>query len=170
MPKNATITVPGEIVSILAGLLDNEARRLIAPHPADFEASDELKATWKANSFKLSRLRTDLLNAAGGPPAEEHVAKPEVRQPETPSIAPIPPGWRRTQRAEFALGGIVWRSYRVGVNRYALVAEHAKLAVIGRNQTGTTYHARIDERFIGNRFKSENSAIEAAAKILINLA
>lgn len=94
-----------------------------------------------------------------------------MEETETPTIAPVPDGWKRTSRKPFAMGGLVWRSYRRGVNLYGLVAEVAdcQCIVYRNNGTSATFTATIDKKPIGQLYRSEYSACEAIGKVLKHL-
>lgn len=88
---------------------------------------------------------------------------------ETTSIAPIPEGWTRTSRPALLLDGIEWRSYRTGINAYAVLAEHETMMVVSRNYDASTYGAGVGGKGLGKRFRSETAAMLAAIKHLKTL-
>ena len=92
---------------------------------------------------------------------------PHPSETETPSVAPLPEGYARTHRKAVAQGGIEWRAYKTrhGIGSFKWVAEiPTHFITIHRNHSGSTYSAYIDKALIGERYRSEYTAMEGAAK------
>ncbi|HLL28564.1 MAG TPA: hypothetical protein VKT73_13050 [Xanthobacteraceae bacterium] len=87
---------------------------------------------------------------------------------------PIPESYRRTSRGHVTVDGVQFFSYRVSINRYAMISEDGRLWV-QRNFERTTYWACIrsggegQSITIGRRYLTEKAAMAAAVKAAARL-
>lgn len=65
----------------------------------------------------------------------------------------------KTSRGTVMFAGVPFNSYRVGINSYALISSDGRCKV---KRNGTTYYAAVDDSIIGDRYRSEISALTAA--------
>lgn len=83
----------------------------------------------------------------------------------------IPKNYRRTARLPVEIAGKIFRCYRVGNGRFALISDDGR-CFVSRTFSGRRYYALADDAALlgahGNkrRFNSERAAAEAAVKAL----
>jgi hypothetical protein len=70
---------------------------------------------------------------------------------------------------EVLSGGVVWKSFKTGEEGVALVSTTRPYVIVRPNgQTKTaTFTAKVGSIYLGKRYRSEDAALEAAAKHLI---
>lgn len=71
----------------------------------------------------------------------------------------------RTSRKPFTVDGVPFATYRVGVLEYATISDDGRICVM-RNSGAQTYHASVDGKSPGKRFRSEHSALVVAVKMM----
>lgn len=72
-------------------------------------------------------------------------------------------GAEPSSRAPIRMGGVTFRSYVVGVNRYQIRSDDGRLRA-WRNYHSHTYSASVDMKTIGTRFQSDLGALVATLK------
>lgn len=75
----------------------------------------------------------------------------------------------RTNRKPITIDGVTFGSYRTGINAYTMMTEDGLACVWhnrGRrpNDAGNTYSASYNSVLLGRLYRSEQSALRAAAK------
>lgn len=74
---------------------------------------------------------------------------------------------KRTARRPMIVDGVTFLCFQTGINRFTVFSEDAR-ARVNRNiyRSGATYTASVDGKEIGRLFRSEKSAMAAAAKAM----
>lgn len=72
--------------------------------------------------------------------------------------------FKKTSRGNVVFGGVTFISYQIGILRYALISEDRR-CLVARNYERTTYRASVDQKQIGRRYHTRESAIQAALNV-----
>jgi len=72
---------------------------------------------------------------------------------------------KRTGAPAKTINGVTFHCYRIGVNRHQWRSEDGRI-VAGRNYQRSTYHANLDGEPFYSRFRSLESAMGHAIKVM----
>jgi hypothetical protein len=64
-------------------------------------------------------------------------------------------------KGDVTFAGVLFESYRIGVNSYALISSDGRCKV-KRNYNRSTYYAAVDGVIIGQRYQTQQAALTAA--------